>query len=58
MHDTVARAYGMPTQADFARAVALRQAAADAEKERRTANTPLTGTSPGSAPSAAEPAES
>lgn len=42
----------------FARAVALRLADADAEKERRTANTPLTGTSPGSAPSAAEPAES
>lgn len=35
MHDTTARAYGMPTQADFARAVALRAAAADAEKARR-----------------------
>ncbi len=55
MHDTIARAYGMPTQADFARAVALRQAAADAEKERRTAATPLTGTSPGSAASGEEP---
>ena len=31
MHDTTARAYGMPTQADFARAVALRTAAAQAE---------------------------
>jgi 1-acyl-sn-glycerol-3-phosphate acyltransferase len=31
MHDTTARAYGMPTQADFARAVALRKAATDAE---------------------------
>lgn len=30
MHDTTARAYGMPTQADFARAVALRAAAAAA----------------------------
>jgi 1-acyl-sn-glycerol-3-phosphate acyltransferase len=29
MHDTTARAYGMPTQADFHRAVALRTAAAD-----------------------------
>ncbi len=28
LHDTTARAYGMPTQADFARAVALRAAAA------------------------------
>ena len=27
LHDTTARAYGMPTQADFARAVALREAA-------------------------------
>jgi 1-acyl-sn-glycerol-3-phosphate acyltransferase len=32
MHDTTARAYGMPTQADFARAVALRQAATEAER--------------------------
>ena len=32
MHDTTARAYGMPTQADFARAVALRAAAAQAER--------------------------
>jgi 1-acyl-sn-glycerol-3-phosphate acyltransferase len=33
MHDTTARAYGMPTQADFHRAVALREAAAaQAEK--------------------------
>lgn len=37
MHDTTARAYGMPTQADFARAVALRQAAAKAEVSRRAA---------------------
>lgn len=29
MHDTTARAYGMPTQADFHRAVALRTAAAE-----------------------------
>ena len=28
LHDTTARAYGMPTQADFQRAVALRAAAA------------------------------
>jgi len=38
MHDTTARAYGMPTQADFARAVALREAAAkieNAEREER-----------------------
>ena len=33
MHDTTARAYGMPTQADFARAVALRAAAAQAERD-------------------------
>ncbi len=32
MHDTTARAYGMPTQADYARAVALRAAAAQTEK--------------------------
>lgn len=32
MHDTTARAYGMPTQTDFARAVALRSAAAQAEQ--------------------------
>ena len=31
--DTTARAYGMPTQADFARAVALRAAAAQAERD-------------------------
>ncbi|MEA4944031.1 MAG: lysophospholipid acyltransferase family protein [Propionicimonas sp.] len=37
MHDTTARAYGMPTQADFARAVALRQAAAKHEADRRAA---------------------
>jgi 1-acyl-sn-glycerol-3-phosphate acyltransferase len=37
MHDTTARAYGMPTQADFARAVALRQAAVKAEAARRAA---------------------
>jgi len=38
MHDTTARAYGMPTQADFARAVALREAATkieNAEREER-----------------------
>lgn len=45
MHDTTARAYGMPTQADFARAVALRQAAAEAEKERRSATSPPSATS-------------
>lgn len=37
MHDTTARAYGMPTQTDFARAVALRQAAAKAEQDKRAA---------------------
>ena len=45
MHDTTARAYGMPTQADFARAVALRQAAAEAEQERRSAISPPSATS-------------
>ena len=37
MHDTTARAYGMPTQADFARAVALRSAAAQAERDAASA---------------------
>lgn len=32
LHDSTARAYGMPTQADFARAVALRSAAARADQ--------------------------
>ena len=36
LHDTTARAYGMPTQADFHRAVALRAAAS---KEALTAGT-------------------
>ena len=35
MHDTTARAYGMPTQADFARAVALRTAAAQADEAQK-----------------------
>ena len=35
MHDTTARAYGMPTQADFARAVALREAATQIERAER-----------------------
>ena len=38
MHDTTARAYGMPTQADFARAVALRTAAAQAERAANALN--------------------
>lgn len=33
MHDTTARAYGLPTQDDFSRAVALRTAAAKPESE-------------------------
>jgi len=47
MHDTTARAYGMPTQADFARAVALRSAAAQAERAANAlqADT-ITGTTP------------
>lgn len=43
MHDSTARAYGMPTQADFHRAVALREAAtAQAERplEKRAEPTP------------------
>ncbi len=36
MHDTTARAYGMPTQADFHRAVALRTAAAERGAQSRT----------------------
>ena len=36
MHDTTARAYGMPTQADFARAVALREAAAEVARRERS----------------------
>lgn len=40
MHDTTARAYGMPTQADFARAVALRAAAAQAERAAAAAVEP------------------
>ncbi len=35
MHDTTARAYGMPTQADFARAISLREAAARIERSER-----------------------
>lgn len=46
MHDTTARAYGMPTQADFHRAVALRTAAAERGAQAR--NQPV-------APVAAEP---
>lgn len=41
MHDTTARAYGMPTQADFARAVALRSAAAAADPQREPGPTEL-----------------
>ena len=37
MHDTTARAYGMPTQDDFARAVALRRAATQADAAQRQA---------------------
>lgn len=36
MHDTTARAYGMPTQADFHRAVALRTAAAERGAQSRS----------------------
>lgn len=36
MHDTTARAYGMPTQADFHRAVALRTAAAERAPQEPT----------------------
>ncbi len=57
MHDTTARAYGMPTQADFARAVALRAAAAQAERaaaalqaETVTGVTPLAPPEPGVQP--------
>lgn len=35
LHDTTARAYGMPTQDDFARAVALRKAATKAVKDAK-----------------------
>lgn len=49
MHDTTARAYGMPTQADFHRAVALRTAAAERGAQSRTA--------PVAAPAAAPSAE-
>lgn len=38
MHDTTARAYGMPTQADFARAVALRTAAAAIDQQAAEAS--------------------
>jgi 1-acyl-sn-glycerol-3-phosphate acyltransferase len=38
MHDTTARAYGMPTQADFQRAVALRHAAADDARRQTKAD--------------------
>jgi len=37
LHDTTARAYGMPTQADFHRAVALRAAAAAESRRARAA---------------------
>ena len=47
MHDTTARAYGMPTQADFHRAVALREAAAQADKAEAK---PLTASPAGEQP--------
>jgi len=50
MHDTTARAYGMPTQADYARAVALRMAAAQSEAKVSEGTTE-------SAPSSEEPDE-
>lgn len=37
MHDTTARAFGMPTQADFHRAVALRKAASQQAADERAA---------------------
>lgn len=37
LHDTTARAYGMPTQADFHRSVALKAAAKKAERAREQA---------------------
>lgn len=46
MHDTTARAYGMPTQADFARAVALRAAAAQAERAAKAAEAEVTPLEP------------
>jgi 1-acyl-sn-glycerol-3-phosphate acyltransferase len=46
MHDTTARAYGMPTQADFARAVALRSAAAQAERAAKAAEAEVTPLEP------------
>lgn len=49
MHDTTARAYGMPTQADFHRAVALRTAAAERGAQRVEPTAP-----PAAAPDAAE----
>ncbi len=41
MHDTTARAYGMPTQADFHRAVALRTAAAERGAQSRPEPMPV-----------------
>ncbi len=38
MHDTTARAYGMPTLAEYARAVALRSAATQAERDAKAAS--------------------
>lgn len=63
MHDTTARAYGMPTQADFHRAVALRTAAAErtpktAAEAKGTAKTRRSSKSDrpsADAPSEAEP---
>ncbi|MBK8460175.1 MAG: 1-acyl-sn-glycerol-3-phosphate acyltransferase [Micropruina sp.] len=50
MHDTTARAHGMPTQADFHRAVALRQAAARMDASKT--NTVPAEESPDEAPEA------
>lgn len=58
MHDTTARAYGMPTQADFARAVALRTAAAKAELASLDAVADLDRVRDEAAASAAASAES
>ena len=46
MHDTTARAYGMPTQADFQRAVALRTAAAQADQPETPPDSDPEGTHP------------
>jgi len=55
MHDTTARAYGMPTQADFARAVALRTAAAQADEASKAPVIEITRPKPTPEPDAEEP---